>query len=460
MALLALILALAFPASAADVADLPQVPETPVVPAAPVLPALPVLPTPIAELSVPNPVSATTAIQSGANALFIDAAAAERGQISAVVKAADAAAGGARIVSVIGRFQDSRDVTLKPKLDEGLRGAVLERAESVKDVLRFLRRAYLPPLGERSVGPSDVTAYLTRADDFIAHNNERFRAGIQIATPRGAANAATLLKAKARGLRFVELGAALSPADQAAVRAAAAAAGVSVVESVRTDRAAVASAFERYADVPADPAKDAQTLQLGFLMSPDPVMARELSERAGGLWVDAEDGQFSPEAVGRVLAAAAPGKPKVVRAVEWNDPHIADYVAAGATGIVAPQVSQAWQARAFVAAVKRANPRAMAVVMIETRRGLSNVEEIASVPGIDVLFIGPNDLALSLGAKQGGAEFNAAVARIEAAARAAGVPLGGLSKSRSETYAEHARGYRLVTTVSDQKALAGYLRKR
>ena len=39
----------------------------------------------------------------------------------------------------------------------------------------------------------------------------------------------------------------------------------------------------------------------------------------------------------------------------------------------------------------------MAIIQIETRRGLEAVEAIARTPGLDMLFIGPNDLSTSLG---------------------------------------------------------------
>ncbi|RSL81141.1 hypothetical protein CEP51_006055 [Fusarium floridanum] len=44
-----------------------------------------------------------------------------------------------------------------------------------------------------------------------------------------------------------------------------------------------------------------------------------------------------------------------------------------------------------------ANDKVMVFVQIESRKGVENVQEIAKVDGIDMLFIGPNDLASSLG---------------------------------------------------------------
>lgn len=59
-------------------------------------------------------------------------------------------------------------------------------------------------------------------------------------------------------------------------------------------------------------------------------------------------------------------------------------------------------------------------VQIESRSGVENVEKIAAVPGIDVLFIGPFDLAKQMGITRGGGEHEKAIQRILAAAHAAG----------------------------------------
>ena len=53
-------------------------------------------------------------------------------------------------------------------------------------------------------------------------------------------------------------------------------------------------------------------------------------------------------------------------------------------GLLAPQYN------------KDSNETLITMVQIETKEGVANVEEIAAVPGVDCLFIGPNDLAMSL----------------------------------------------------------------
>lgn len=439
-----------------------------------------------AELASPNPVSAATlAGGGGISAVFVDGESAERGQISALVNAL-----GRVPAIVIGRFRSAADPFLKPKLDEGLLGAVLSDASSLKETLRFLRKVYLPPLGRRSVGPSNVTRYLGAIKEFVGRNNAVFLGGVSIASAAGVEKVESIVKARARGLRFLEvdsagiarsLGVAQgSPSHAAAVARvenAARGAGVALVGRAATraealamhargyrhvivtsDERAVDAAFDAYADVPLDPESEPRLGSYGFLMSPDLPLARRLAARAGGLWIDGEDGQFTLPQI-RALIAAVAGSPSIVRATGWDNPDIAAYLAAGASGVIAPQVSTAYQARKFVETVKRANPNALAVVMIENKEALRNVDAIARTPGVGTLFIGPYDLALSLGLSPDSAEFKAAIARIESAARAAGVPLGGLSKSRSETYRLRALGYEFVATVSDQGALADGIKK-
>ena len=421
-----------------------------------------------AELASPNPVSAATLASGGAvSVLFVDGGKAERGALSAVVNAVSRTP-----AIVVGRFDSASDPTLKPKLDEGLLGATLTDAASLKETLRFLRKVYLPPLGRRSVGPSDVTGYLGAVKDFVARANGVFLGGVTIGTPEGAANIAAILKAKSRGLRFVEVDASrLTVAEVAKVEAACRRAGVALFGRassreealslhargyrhaiVAGDEDAVDAAADAYADAPFDAAREPSLGAFGFLMSPDLPLARRLALRAGGLWIDGEDGHFTPAQVAALVAASP--KPAMVRATGADDPAIAGFVAAGAAGVIAPQVSSAKEARRFVATVKRADPKAKAIVMIETKEALARLDAILRVPGIDCVFVGPYDLALSLGLDGGSAEFKAAVGRIEAAARAAGVPLGGLSKSRAETYALKARGYEFVAVFSDQGALA------
>jgi 2-keto-3-deoxy-L-rhamnonate aldolase RhmA len=86
--------------------------------------------------------------------------------------------------------------------------------------------------------------------------------------------------------------------------------------------------------------------------------------------------------------------------------------------------SMRWPAPEGYAAFANAN--SFVVVIIETAEAIRNIEEIAATPGIDVLFIGVNDLSYSLGrgGKLDDPDVKAAVAKVLAAGRKNNVPVG------------------------------------
>lgn len=166
--------------------------------------------------------------------------------------------------------------------------------------------------------------------------------------------------------------------------------------------------------------------------------------------IDAEHGAFGPTEVQELLrAAASVGTPAIVR-VSGIGAEIGRALDSGAAGVVVPRVETAEQARAVVDAVRyppngargagpgrataygldfagylaRADNEVAAIVQVETVIGVANVSEILAVPGIDMVFIGPGDLAVSLGFPGGSPEHDAAIRRIIVAAHAAGVPVG------------------------------------
>jgi len=70
--------------------------------------------------------------------------------------------------------------------------------------------------------------------------------------------------------------------------------------------------------------------------------------------------------------------------------------------------------------VKEANARTLMIAQIETAGALSELAEIASEPGLDVLYVGPNDLTQALGVpgQYGDARYREALARIARQAKA------------------------------------------
>lgn len=138
--------------------------------------------------------------------------------------------------------------------------------------------------------------------------------------------------------------------------------------------------------------------------------------------VDLQHGQFGIDSIPALLQAisATPAMPWV-RCSENNLAEINKLLDMGAYGIICPMIDTAAHAEALVQAtryapvgrrsfgpargllyggadyLKGANEDILVLAMIETPEGLENAEAILQVEGLDGIYIGPNDLALSLG---------------------------------------------------------------
>jgi 2-dehydro-3-deoxyglucarate aldolase/4-hydroxy-2-oxoheptanedioate aldolase len=152
---------------------------------------------------------------------------------------------------------------------------------------------------------------------------------------------------------------------------------------------------------------------------------------------------------------------------------------AGTVGVIVPMVETAEEAAAAVAYSRfpplgrrslggvrpaedfagypaAANERTLVAVMIESARGLENAAEIAAVPGVDMVFIGPTDLALSLGTFPKGGEIQeAAVQKILAACRDAGIACGLYTATPEQAAQRKAEGFQLVVVGNDQSFVSG-----
>ncbi|MFD1506659.1 4-hydroxy-2-oxovalerate aldolase [Georgenia yuyongxinii] len=181
-----------------------------------------------------------------------------------------------------------------------------------------------------------------------------------------------------------------------------------------------------------------------------------------------------------VRAARSVGGCAVVRVPEIGA-YLSRSLDLGAAGVIVPRVETAAQARQVVEAVRfpplgargfgagrasgfglqmagyrqAADAETAVVVMVETRRGLENVHEIAAVDGVDVIMVGPADLASSLGTEVGSAQHAAAVEAVFDAALAAGRHVGMHCADAAETATYAARGARLLLVATDSLFLAG-----
>jgi len=197
------------------------------------------------------------------------------------------------------------------------------------------------------------------------------------------------------------------------------------------------------------------------------------------LLVDQEHGEGELSyAVSVLRAADSSGTPCLVR-VPSNDPvwfkRILD---AGADSLMVPSVGTAEEAEAVVRAcryppegirgyaapivrasnygmvkdyIRRANDNLLIVVQIESADAVAHAAEICAVDGVDVVFIGPNDLAGSIGRLEQleHPEVRALITQAEDAILASGKAMGTIPNAGASLQQLFQRGYRMVAGPND-----------
>jgi 4-hydroxy-2-oxoheptanedioate aldolase len=91
------------------------------------------------------------------------------------------------------------------------------------------------------------------------------------------------------------------------------------------------------------------------------------------------------------------------------------------------------------------------ICQVESLAAVENIPEIAAVDGVDMLFIGPNDLGGSIGrfGELGHADLVALIDRAERAIKASGKKLGGIPFAGQSAAQLFARGYDMVLAATD-----------
>ncbi|MGF1527766.1 MAG: HpcH/HpaI aldolase/citrate lyase family protein [Candidatus Competibacterales bacterium] len=216
----------------------------------------------------------------------------------------------------------------------------------------------------------------------------------------------------------------------------------------------------------------------GWMILPSPELAEIMGQLPfDALCLDLQHGLMDYGAALGMLRAAGSRLPLGCR-VPWNEPAmVMKMLDVGCLAIIAPMVNDPTEAKAFVGACRYppvgyrswgptraqlalgkdygqwANDQVVTLAMIETQAGLENVEAIAAVEGLDALYIGPADLALSLGHPPlpvpTAPEVLAAIDRILKAARAAGKVAGIHCGSPAMLREMRRRGFQFVTLYSE-----------
>ena len=149
-----------------------------------------------------------------------------------------------------------------------------------------------------------------------------------------------------------------------------------------------------------------------------------------------------------VLVPMVNSRQEAQQAVEWSKyPPLGTRSIGGAFGPYGFGISD-WPSYARIA-----NDEVIVSIQIESVQGLQNLDEILSVPGIDVAFVGPNDLHAQLGLtpSSDGAEpeFLDALERIKAAARNHGVATGIFSGGGEAAADRIRQGFQMISVTTD-----------
>jgi 4-hydroxy-2-oxoheptanedioate aldolase len=198
--------------------------------------------------------------------------------------------------------------------------------------------------------------------------------------------------------------------------------------------------------------------------------------------VDLQHGQSDYASMCAMLTAVSTTATVPLVRVQWNDPgEVMRALDAGAYGVICPTINNRAEAERFVGACRyaplgyrsvgpnravlyagsdylaKSNETVLSIVQIETADGLKNVEEIAGVKGLDMLYVGPSDLGLSLGREaqmdQTDPIVVAAIDKVLATAHCVSLDYAN---------AMFAKGFDLVTVASDAGLLmagAGHVKR-
>jgi 4-hydroxy-2-oxoheptanedioate aldolase len=204
----------------------------------------------------------------------------------------------------------------------------------------------------------------------------------------------------------------------------------------------------------------------------------EVAARSGHDWVcvDTQHGLIGYDVMLPMLQAITAGGAASFVRVQWNEPGtIMKALDAGAGGVIVPMVNSPEEARSVVGACRyppdgfrsmgptRARTLGgdwrlpICVVMIETVEAVKRADEILAVPGVDAVFVGPNDLAVSAGLDSSydghHPEHRRLIEAVAKSAKAHGVVAGIMCGSAEVAAQWHRAGYQMLALESDTRLL-------
>jgi len=209
-------------------------------------------------------------------------------------------------------------------------------------------------------------------------------------------------------------------------------------------------------------------------------MAAEVMAAAGYHWlaVDAEHTCYDMELIAHTIRAIEARRAiPLVRAWDHDPVTIARLLDAGAWGLVFPHISTPEQAAGVARAMRyppagtrsigmgrcrtispdyreTANDLVLCIPQIEDLEGIENAEAIARVEGVDVGFLGPADLAMSMGVEPGHPDHEAALQRFREGCKRAGTPSGIPVMDGAGARRRIEEGFQYIDLINDMHLLA------
>jgi 2-dehydro-3-deoxyglucarate aldolase/4-hydroxy-2-oxoheptanedioate aldolase len=217
-----------------------------------------------------------------------------------------------------------------------------------------------------------------------------------------------------------------------------------------------------------------------------------LARAAGAEWIlfDQEHSGWTTDRIRQLIVSArAAGLMPIVRPPALQYHLNSQLLDLGAMGLLVPMLESVEQARQFVSfsryppvgrggataiaphddylpgdpaeKMRNANDEIMTIALIETPLGVSNVEEIAAVEGLDSLWVGHFDLSSMMGkpAQFDTPEFLAAITRVTGAAASAGKPVGIVVRSSAEARLRLSQSFTLLLYSNDTALYLQALKK-
>jgi 4-hydroxy-2-oxoheptanedioate aldolase len=226
---------------------------------------------------------------------------------------------------------------------------------------------------------------------------------------------------------------------------------------------------------------------VGTWLSFGDLLATRLMARMGFPWLTV-DMEHSPidwsQAAALFAVIAEAGCVPLVRVPRGDHDLIKRALDAGAFGIVVPMVDTVEQAREAIAAAKyppqgnrslggtwhalnfdatsgdyfkRANDEILVVLQTESPEGVANAEAIYSLPGVDAIFVGPNDLSAQMRSADGvdptPEEHEAMLQRVLAVGKKVGTPVGLHVLTPEQVTKRIAEGWQFIALASELRMM-------